>query len=103
MKNINELFHLNNKWYDYPVNGGTHRKYKINNPKPFRVYHENGEYSLAYSYGEYKYTFSLEELNSIREQNKKERQNASERAKLIKQIQTLDTNVLREIAIKYAT
>lgn len=67
MKNINELYHYNNKQYDFPIaREAEHRSYKINSPKPFKVYHIGGSCDLAYSYGEYKYTFSIEERNAAR-------------------------------------
>lgn len=36
MKNIKELFHANNKWFDYPVANAEHRQYKVNNLNPLR-------------------------------------------------------------------
>lgn len=98
MKRINELYHFNNKWYDYPVaQDAKHEIYKINSPKPFRVYHSNGTFDLAYSYGEYQFTFDIIELKSKRAQYQYERHLISERNTLIKKLQQLDTNTLREL------
>lgn len=98
MKKINELYNFENKWYDYPVSvEAKHRSYKVNGPKPFRVYHVDGSYSLAYSYGEYQYTFSIEERDIARKAYTEQRVEASKRRALLNKIEKLDTETLQKI------
>lgn len=97
MKNIKELFHANNKWFDYPVANAEHRQYKVNSPKPFKVYHEDGSFSYAYSYGEYHYTFSLEERDAARKEYEEKRAKIGERNALIKKFGELDTDTMKKL------
>lgn len=97
MKNIKDLFNADNKWFDYPVANAKHRQYKVNSPKPFRVYHEDGSFSYAYSYGEYHYTFSLEERDAARKEYAEQRAKISERNALIKKFSELDTETMKKL------
>lgn len=96
MKNIKELYHFENKWYDYPVAlEAKHEWYKTNSPKPFKVYHFDGTFDLAYTYGEHQFTFDVVELKLRREQYQADRKASGERNALIKQLQQLDTETLK--------
>ena len=97
MEKIQNLWHLTNKWYDYPVNGGERRSYRIHTPKPFRVYHIDGTFSLAYSYGEYHFTYDLDELAQKRAENAQKTAHNKERAELMKYFEGLTNDELRRI------
>lgn len=97
MKKISELFHTDKGWFDYPVANGRHRDYKVNSSKPFRVYHEDGSFSYAYSYGEYQYTFSIEERDAARKTYAEERAKIGERNALIKKFGELDTETMKKL------
>lgn len=62
-----------------------------------RVYHIDGSYSLAYNFGEYQYTFSLDERNMARKAYFEQRAEASKRKALLDKINKLDTETLQKI------
>lgn len=97
MKKISELFHTNKGWFDYPVENGEHRSYRVNGPKPFKVYHKDGSFSYAYSYGEYHYTFSIEERDAARKEYFENRAKIGERNALIKKFGELDTETMKRL------
>lgn len=97
MKNINELWYANLKWYDYPVVDGQHRAYRINSPKPFKVRHEDGTFTLAYSYGDYHFTYSKDELMNKRAENAQKAAKNKERAELLKYFEALSNEELKQI------
>ena len=97
MKKINELFHTNKGWFDYPVANAEHRSYKVNGPKPFKVYHEDGSFSYAYSYGEYHYTFSIEERDAARKEYLENQTKIKKRNALIKKFSELDTETMEQL------
>lgn len=103
MKNLSELYHdhNNHKWYDYPMKGTKHDTYKVAGPKPFKVYHKDGTFSLAYMYGSYHYTFSQDELKAAQARYTAERAMLTEHNALVRMIDALDTETLREIVKKY--
>lgn len=97
MLNIKDLYHADCKWYDYPAANGKHKNYKINSPKPFRVYHKDGTFSLAYTFGEYKYTFSIKERDEARAKYYEERKAISEKKALLAQFEKMDTEELKKL------
>lgn len=97
MKKISDLRNLNGRWYDYPIKDGVQRTYKVGNPKPFKVFHENGTFDLAYSFGDYQYTFSIEELIEKKAEYQKERAAICEHKALLRELDKLDTETLRKI------
>ena len=97
MKQINELWYVNSKWYDYPVEGGKHRKYRISSTKPFKVYHNDNTLSLAYSYGDYHFTYSIAELNEKRAMNKTKIEYNKKHAELMKYFEALSNEELEQI------
>ena len=99
MLNIKDLYHSreNHKWYDYPVANAKHEIYKINSPKPFRVYHRDGSFSLAYSFGEYQYTFSINEREEVRKAFYAETKEKHERMEMLKQLANLDLETLKKL------
>ena len=102
MLNIKDLYHdrANRRWCDYPIANGKHELYKINSPKPFKVYHEDGSFSMAYSFGEYQYTFSLQERDEARAKYNQTRKEAGERRALLAQLENLDTETLKNFLKK---
>ena len=97
MKKISDLRNLNNRWYDYPIKDGVKHTYKVGGPKPFKVYHEDGTFDLAYSFGDYQYTFSTEELAEKKAEYQKERAAICEHKALLRELDKLDTETLRKI------
>lgn len=97
MKTIVSLYHANYKWYDYPVANAEHLDRKSNSPKPFRIYHEDGTYSHAYTYGEQHYTYSISELQEVRKKDVARHNANSERRALLNALDKLDTDTLREL------
>ena len=97
MKKIADLWHIGIRWYDYPVVGAKHERSRVGNPKPFKVFHEDGTFDLAYSFGDYQYTFSLEELAEKKAEYQKERAAICEHKALLRELDKLDTETLRKI------
>lgn len=100
MKKINELWHANFKWYDYPVINGEHHSYRVGSAKPFKVYHSDGTFTLAYSYGDYHFTYSKAELDEKRAENKAKAEYNKERANLLKYFESLTNEELKQIINK---
>ena len=103
MKNLSELYHSNknHKWYDYPVEGAVHERYRVNGPKPFKVFHADGTFSYAYGFGSYQFTFSLDELKAVRARYTAEQAQISEHKALVRMLDALDTETLRKIVDQF--
>jgi hypothetical protein len=99
MKNINELYHdlAEHRYYDYPVAGARHLMYRVNNGKPFAVYHKDGTSSLAYGFGEKHFTYSWTELQDAKTEYQNKRAQLNERNKLLKQLEDVDLETLRAL------
>lgn len=99
MKLIADLYHdcVNHRWCDYPIATARKENYRVNNGKPFPVYHADGTFDLAYGFGEKQYTFSASELIDVKKAYQAERANLNERTKLLEKLKGLDLETLREI------
>ena len=99
MKLIADLYHdrVNHRWCDYPIATARKEDYRVNNGKPFPVYHADGTFDLAYGFGEKQYTFSASELIDVKKVYQMERANLNERNKLLEKLKSLDLETLREI------
>ena len=97
MKNINELYHnaKEHRYYDYAIVGARQLSYRINNGKPFEVFHEDGSSTFAYGFGEKQFTYSLYELQEAKKIHQEERANLNERNKLLEQLKDVDLETLR--------
>lgn len=99
MKNINELYHniSERRYYDYPACGTRQLSYRVNNGKPFEVFHKEGGSSLAYGFGEKHFTYSWVELQEAKAAYQNKRAELNERNKLLEQLKDVDLETLRAL------
>ena len=97
MLNINTLWSDGKRNYDYEVEGASRRGWRVNQGKPFRVYHRDGSSSLAYQFGEKHFTYSQEELVEVKAAYQAERAAIHEHNELVKRLAAMDTETLRRL------
>lgn len=103
MKTIASLYHSEkeHRYYDCPIKDGKHYSSRVNSGKPFKVYHADGSFDLAYGFGEKQYTFDYTELVQAKKDYVDRRAWLKEHNTMIARLNELDNETLKEIVEKF--
>lgn len=97
MKCIADLYYDNvtRKWYDYPVRPEAfHYDGMAHQGKTIHIYHQDGNCSIGFMFGEKQYTFDPDELIRHRADYQAKRKALHERNQLLARIATYDDETL---------
>lgn len=95
MTRIDTLYFKNNKYYDYPVEGGKHRHSRVNTT--IKVWHEDGTFTIGYQYGEQQFTYDQQELSNRRLADACHKLESKRRKELLDKLNTLSTQELTQL------
>lgn len=94
---ITNLYLKNHVLYDYHVFGSKRLSYRVNNGKPFIVHHSDGSSSVAWGYGEKRYTYDPEELRIVRASDAARHAYMAERKDLLEKLGAMTNEQLKAL------
>lgn len=92
------LYNRKNKLYDFKESENERSVMsRVNNGKPFKVYHIDGTVSIAYGFGEKQFTYDYVELLEKKAEFQATMEYNKERKKLMEKIKNLSNEELKKM------